>query len=38
MAAGCDAFLTTDDVVVKRLRGFAGIAVMDPAQFVVEVE
>ena len=38
MAAGCDFFLTTDDFVVKKMRGFAGIAVMDPTQFVVEVE
>jgi len=38
MAAGCDFFLTTDDLVVKRMRGYAGIAVMDPAQFIVEVE
>ncbi|MGA2031158.1 MAG: PIN domain-containing protein [Thermoguttaceae bacterium] len=38
MAAGCEFFLTTDDIVVERMRGFAGIAVMDPTQFVVEVE
>jgi predicted nucleic acid-binding protein len=38
MAAGCDFFLTTDNIVVKRMRGFAGIAVMDPTQFIVEVE
>jgi hypothetical protein len=38
MAAGCDFFLTTDDFVVKRMRGFTGIAVMDPTQFVIEVE
>jgi predicted nucleic acid-binding protein len=38
VAAGCDFFLTTDDFVVKKMRGFAGIAVMDPTQFVVEVE
>ena len=38
MAAGCDFFLTTDDFVVKKMRGFARIAVMDPTQFVVEVE
>jgi len=37
MAAGCQYFLTTDDVVVKRMRGFPGITVMDPAQFVIEV-
>jgi len=38
MAAGCDFFLTTDDLVVKRLRGFGGIVVMGPTQFVIEVE
>lgn len=38
MAAGCDFLLTTDDLVVKKMRGFAGIAVMDPTQFIVEVE
>jgi len=35
---GCDFFLTTDDGVIKKMRGFSGIAVMDPTQFVVEVE
>jgi predicted nucleic acid-binding protein len=38
MAADCDFFLTTDDLVVKKMRGFAGMAVMDPTQFIVEVE
>jgi predicted nucleic acid-binding protein len=38
MAAGCDFFLTTDDFVVKRMRGFSGIAVMGPTQFIVEVQ
>ncbi len=38
MAAGCDFFLTTDDFVMKRRRGYAGIAVMEPTQFIVEVE
>jgi hypothetical protein len=37
MAAGCEYFLTTDDLVVKRMRDFSGIIVMDPAQFVIEV-
>jgi hypothetical protein len=27
-----------DDLVVKRMRGYAGIVVMDPTQFIVEVE
>lgn len=38
MAAGCDYFLTTDDLVLKRLRGFSGITVINPAQFLIEVE
>jgi predicted nucleic acid-binding protein len=38
MAAGCNFFLTTDDLVVKRMRGYAGIVVMDPTQFIIEVE
>ncbi|MGO8689833.1 MAG: type II toxin-antitoxin system VapC family toxin [Thermoguttaceae bacterium] len=37
MAGGCDFFLTTDDVVVKRMRGYPGIVVLDPTQFIVEV-
>ena len=38
MAAGCDFFLTTDEVLVRRMRGFVGIAVADPTQYVLEVE
>ena len=38
MAAACDFFLTTDDLVVKKMRGYSGIAVMDPTQFVIEVQ
>jgi predicted nucleic acid-binding protein len=38
MSAGCDYFLTTDDFVVKRMRGFAEITVMYPTQFIIEVE
>jgi len=38
IATGCAVFLTTDDLLVKKMRGFAGIAVMNPAQFVTEVE
>jgi predicted nucleic acid-binding protein len=37
IASECDYFLTTDDLVVKRLRGFSKITVMDPTQFVIEV-
>jgi predicted nucleic acid-binding protein len=37
IAAGCDFFLTTDDVVVKKMQGFTGIAVIDPARFIIEV-
>jgi predicted nucleic acid-binding protein len=38
MAADCDFLLTTDDVIVKRMRGYPEITVMDPTQFIVEVE
>ncbi len=38
IAAGCVFFLTTDDVIAKRMQGFAHITVMNPTQFVVEVE
>jgi predicted nucleic acid-binding protein len=38
MAAGCDFFLTTDDLIVKRMQGYPGIAVMNPTQFIVEVQ
>ncbi len=37
MAAGCEFFLTTDDVLVKKMLGFSGIAVIDPARFIIEV-
>jgi hypothetical protein len=30
--------LTSDDVIVKRMQGFAHIMVMNPTQFIVEVE
>ena len=38
IAAGCDFFLTTDDVIGKRMQGFARITAMNPTQFIVEVE
>ena len=37
IAAGCDFFLTTDELLVKRMQGYSGIAVMGPTQFIVEV-
>jgi hypothetical protein len=37
IAAGCEFFLTTDDVLVKKMLGFPGIAVIDPARFIIEV-
>ncbi|MGO8748282.1 MAG: type II toxin-antitoxin system VapC family toxin [Thermoguttaceae bacterium] len=37
MAAGCSFFLTTDDLIVKKMRGYSDVAVMDPTQFVIEV-
>ena len=38
IAAGSAFFLTTDDLIVKKMRGYSGIAVMDPTQFVIEVQ
>ncbi|MGA2063833.1 MAG: PIN domain-containing protein [Thermoguttaceae bacterium] len=38
LAAGCVFFLTTDDLIVKKLRGAPGLTVMGPAQFVIEVQ
>ncbi len=38
LAAGCAFFLTTDDLIVKKMRGYSGVAVMDPTQFVIEVQ
>jgi predicted nucleic acid-binding protein len=38
IGAKCDFFLTTDDVIVKKMQGFSHIAVMNPTQFVVEVK
>ena len=37
IAAECDFFLTTDELVVKKMRGFSAIAVLDPTQFIIEV-
>jgi predicted nucleic acid-binding protein len=37
MAAGCDLFLTTDDVLMKKTAGFSGIVVIDPTRFIIEV-
>ncbi len=37
IAAECDFFLTTDDLVVKKMREFSGITVIDPTQFIIEV-
>ena len=38
VAAGCDFFLTTDDLIMKKMQGFARVRVMNPVQFIVEVE
>ena len=38
LAAACNFFLTTDDLIVKKMRGYPGVAVMDPTQFVIEVQ
>ncbi len=37
IAAGCEIFLTTDDLVVKKTRDLDRIRVMNPTQFVIEV-
>ncbi len=37
IAAGCDHFLTTDDLLLKKARELAAIAVIDPVQFIREV-
>jgi hypothetical protein len=36
MATGCDYFLTTDDIVGKKMREFSDIIVLNPTQFIVE--
>ncbi len=38
MAAECDFLLTTDDMMCKKMQGFGGITVMNPTQFIIEVE
>jgi predicted nucleic acid-binding protein len=38
IAAACDYFLTTDDILAKRMQGATEISVMGPTQFIVEVE
>jgi predicted nucleic acid-binding protein len=38
IAAGCGFFLTTDDLIVKKMRGYSGIVVMGPTQFVIEAQ
>lgn len=38
IAGGCGCLLTTDDLLLKKMRGFSDISVMDPTQFIIEVE
>jgi predicted nucleic acid-binding protein len=38
LAAECDFFLTTDDAIVKKMQGFASLTVMNPTQFIIEVQ
>jgi predicted nucleic acid-binding protein len=38
IAAKCDFFLTTDDVLVKKMRDSPRIRVVGPTQFIIEVE
>lgn len=35
VAAGCDYFLTTDDQIIRKMSGFKGIRVLNPADFVI---
>ncbi|MGD0518403.1 MAG: PIN domain-containing protein [Thermoguttaceae bacterium] len=37
IAAECKFFLTTDDVLAKKMTGFSGIIVIDPTRFIIEV-
>ncbi len=37
LAGGCAFFLTTDDLIVKKMRGYPDVAVINPSQFVMEV-
>jgi predicted nucleic acid-binding protein len=36
IAARCDVFLTTDDVVLKKMRGSSDIMVLSPTDFIVQ--
>jgi hypothetical protein len=38
IVAGCTFFLTTDDRIISKMKGYAGISVMNPAQFVTEAQ
>ena len=38
VAAGCRFFVTTDDVIVRKMRGYADIAVVGPTEFLIEVD
>jgi predicted nucleic acid-binding protein len=38
ITAGCEYFLTTDDMIVRRMQGFARIDVINPTRFIIEVE
>lgn len=34
LGSGCEFFLTTDDRILRKLRDYAPIAVVDPAEFL----
>lgn len=38
IAAHCAFFVTTDDLIVKKMQGFGRIAAVNPTQFLIEVE
>jgi len=32
---GCDCFLTTDDELIRKMAGFEGVRVINPAEFII---
>ena len=35
IVAGCGYFLTTDDIILKKMKGYSKIAVINPADFIL---
>jgi len=38
LGAGCEYFVTTDDLVLSRLKGYTGIRVVSPTEFIERVQ